>query len=80
MPKLQKSTFTEADVAAHENEEFKTLHNTTVKLYVDEQIKFKHQMDKIYGLLFSQCSDTLQHKIKTTKDFESRIKMIQSSY
>jgi hypothetical protein len=74
MPRLQKSTSTDVDIANHENEEFKTLHSSVMKLYVDEQVKFKHQMDKMYGLLPSQCSDQLQHKIKTTKDFDTRIK------
>jgi hypothetical protein len=41
---------------------------------VDADTQSKLQKNKVYGLMFSQCSQTLQHKIETSADFGTKIK------
>jgi hypothetical protein len=74
MPRLQVSPSKDAAVASIENREFELQYKLKMGLYFDNQAKFKQQMEKVYGFLFSQCSVTLQDHIKTMEEFELKIK------
>jgi hypothetical protein len=73
-PRLVKSTSKDAAVEDLENEEFKLEYKLLLAMYHDDEKKFKEQMGKTYGLIFSQCSPTLQRKIKTMADFLPKVK------
>jgi hypothetical protein len=74
LPQHLQSTSTEKQVAERENEQYKEINRLKLKAYVDADTQFKLQMNKVCGLMFSQCSQTLQHKIETSADFGTKIK------
>jgi hypothetical protein len=73
LPKHQQSTTTDKQVAERENEQYKEINRLKLKAYVDADTQFKLQMNKDYGLMFSQFSQTLQHKIETSADFGTKM-------
>jgi hypothetical protein len=73
VPRLKRSQSTDAAIESLENDEFKIQYDQQLKMYYNDEAKFKLQMEKAYGLLLSQCSLNLQHKIKTMA-FEGKLK------
>jgi uncharacterized protein Veg len=65
-------------IASHENEVFKTLHNTMVKLYVDEQLRLKHQMEN--SLLFTPRNTMVKLFVVEQMRFKQQMEKTVFSY
>jgi hypothetical protein len=73
LPEMQQSISKDQDVLDRENEQYRELNRIEFKAYVEDKRAYKKQLERVYGLLLSQCSQTLQHKIETSSEFATKI-------
>ncbi len=64
----------EATADAETKESIATMFKEEMKQFVSRKIKLKDNMDKLYEVVWGQCSPALQSDMKGTKDFKTKEK------
>lgn len=73
-PTLQVSTEQDNAVAAAENKQFEMLFKAQLDKYVEREAIYESNCGNAYAFLYEHCNKTMQNKIKSRSDFDSKIK------